>query len=323
MSSPLRILFAGTPEFAAAHLKALIAADQQVVAVYTQPDRPAGRGKKLTPSPVKTLAQHHSIPVEQPLNFKSEEAIAQLHHYQADVMVVVAYGLLLPVAVLNAPKYGCINVHASLLPRWRGAAPIHRAIEAGDAESGITIMQMDQGLDTGDMLEIVKLPITPTETTASLHDKLITAGAPALLKTLDQIVQGTLSPLPQPKEGVIYAHKIQKSQAQLDWRQPAAVLERRIRAFTPHPMAFTEIGATRIKVCQATLAAAPSTTTRATLPGTVLDVSSAGVIVACKEGALCITQLQLPGKRPVNLSGFLNAHPNMIQPQYVFAGTES
>jgi methionyl-tRNA formyltransferase len=323
MSNPLRILFAGTPEFAAAHLKALISADFQVVAVYTQPDRPAGRGKKLTPSPVKTLAQHHSLSVEQPLNFNSDEAIAQLHSYQADVMVVVAYGLLLPISVLNAPKYGCINVHASILPRWRGAAPIHRAIEAGDAESGVTIMQMDQGLDTGDMLEIVKLPIAPTETTASLHDKLIEAGTPALLRTLDQIVQGKLAPLPQPEQGVVYAHKIHKSQAQLDWQQPAAVLERRVRAFTPHPRAFTAIGATRIKVCQATVAVVPPTTTRATLPGTVLDVSSSGIIVACKEGALCITQLQMPGKRPVNLSEFLNAHPNMIQPQYMFAGTES
>lgn len=319
MPKPLRILFAGTPEFAAQHLKALIDSDCNIVAVYTQPDRPAGRGKQLTPSPVKVIAQEADIPVEQPANFKNPADIERLAHYQADVMIVVAYGLLLPKAVLDTPKHGCINVHASLLPRWRGAAPIHRAIEAGDSETGVTIMQMDEGLDTGAMLNISKVSIEPRETTASLHDKLIELGCPALLQTLKTLAGGEVTATPQPLEGITYAHKIQKSEAMMDWHQPAAVLERRVRAFTPFPIAFTEMGDTRIKIWESELMPMPLEATRLTLPGTVLQVSKAGILVACKEGALNITKVQLPGKKAMSVEAFLNANATLIQPQYLFA----
>jgi len=313
MSSGLKIIFAGTPDFAAAHLKALLGSRHQVIAVYSQPDRPAGRGKKLTASPVKEVALENNIPVYQPLNFKSDEARAELAALGADLMVVVAYGLILPKAVLDAPRLGCINVHASILPRWRGAAPIQRAIEAGDAETGVTIMQMDVGLDTGDMLIKAICPILPEDTGGSLHDKLITLGAPALLEALDQLQNGTAKPEKQDDSLSNYAPKLSKEEAALNWQLPAAELERKVRAFNPFPVAHTKpAGAgddARIRVWAAT--AQPSS--HQAEPGTITGVVLEGLIVACKEGQLLLEQLQLPGKKPMSVREILLGHPNIFK----------
>ncbi|MEK9712613.1 MAG: methionyl-tRNA formyltransferase [Thalassolituus sp.] len=311
----LRIIFAGTPDFAAVHLKALVDSDHEVVAVYSQPDRPAGRGKKLQPSPVKQVALEHDIPVYQPLNFKDEADVDTLKSLNADVMVVVAYGLLLPKNVLDAPKYGCLNVHASLLPRWRGAAPIQRCIEAGDMVTGITIMQMDVGLDTGDMLSKVTTGISLDDTGGSLHDRLASMGPDALLKTLADVEAGTLAPEAQNDALANYAHKLTKQEALVDWQQDAEVLARRIRAFNPFPMAYTLLGDERIRVHAAD---ALEKATQLT-PGTIANVTSDGIEVACNEGVLRLTRIQLAGKKPMSVAEVINGQPNLFQPFYVLA----
>lgn len=299
-AGPLRIIFAGTPEFAAHHLKALIASDHDVVAVYTQPDRPAGRGKKLQASPVKQLALDANIPVEQPERLKNEEALATLKQYDADVMVVVAYGLLLPLAVLEAPRYGCLNVHGSLLPRWRGAAPIQRAIEAGDRETGITIMQMDVGLDTGDMLFKVSCPIADTETTISLHDKLAAQGPAALLATLEQVSLGTLAPEKQNDDLATYAHKLSKEEGRIDWQQSSEAILRRIRAFNPFPVCFTELAGERIRVFEAVLSHHKGES------GSIVSHENNELHIATGDGAIAVKQLQLPGKKAMPSQAVLN-----------------
>lgn len=297
----LRIIFAGTPDFAAAHLQALIDSRHEVIAVYSQPDRPAGRGKKLKASPVKELALEHDIAVHQPINFKSAADQQQLADLDADLMVVVAYGLLLPKVILDTPKHGCINVHGSILPRWRGAAPIQRAIEAGDTVSGVTIMQMDIGLDTGDMLLKAECEITDTTTTASLHNDLISVGCPALLETLEQIASGKLQPEQQDDALSNYAAKISKEEALIDWTRPAADLHRTIRAFNPFPICYTTLSGQRLKVWQAAIANISATG----LPGTISAIEDDVIIVNCGSGQLALTNIQMPGKKALPVADIL------------------
>jgi methionyl-tRNA formyltransferase len=296
----MKLIFAGTPEFAASALQALIDAGHDIALVLTQPDRPAGRGMKLKASPVKTLALAHGLPVSQPLTLKTAEAQAEIAAVGAEVMVVAAYGLILPKVVLEMPTRGCLNIHASLLPRWRGAAPIHRAIEAGDAETGVTIMQMDVGLDTGDMLLTVREPIHADDSTGSLHDRLAAQGAQAMVAALAQL--DALSPQPQPAEGVTYAEKIGKAEAQLDWSLPAEVLHRKIRSFNPFPGASTLAGGEALKIWQAQLADG------AGAPGEVLAADADGVRIACGSGALLATQLQAAGGKRLAAREFLAGH---------------
>lgn len=317
----MKIIFAGTPDFAASSLAALLKSDHQVVAVYTQPDRQSGRGKKISMSPVKELALEHDIPVEQPLNFKDPLDIAQLQSYQADLMVVAAYGLLLPQAVLDAPRLGCINVHASLLPRWRGAAPIQRAIQAGDSESGITIMQMELGLDTGPMWLKAKTPITAQDTGSSLHDKLAIQGGELLLQAIDLISEKSenssakpaIQPEPQDDTLATYAHKLSKAEAQIDWSLCAIEIERTIRAFNSWPVAFSQINGQTVRIWQAQVMSfdSDSSSNKAGKPaGTILDADKNGVLVACGKGALLLTELQLPGSRAMLVADLLNAPKN-------------
>lgn len=303
--APLKIIFAGTPVFAALHLEALLGSFHQVVAVYTQPDRPAGRGKQLQASPVKSLALQNNLPVCQVSSLKTPEAQAELAQWGADIMVVVAYGLLLPQAVLDTPRLGCINVHASLLPRWRGAAPIQRAIEAGDANTGITIMQMDAGLDTGPMLSITQCPILPDDTATDLHDRLGSLGPTALLAALDDLAQGRAAPQVQPSQGVTYAHKLTKEEAAIDWRLDAQLIQRRVRAFNPAPMAYFYLGQERVRVLSAQHLAHPKGA-----PGEIVGLDGSGLYVACGSGCLRIDRLQLPGKNPVAVKALINgSHP--------------
>lgn len=295
----MKIAFAGTPEFAAIALKSILEAGYEVSLVLTQPDRPAGRGMQLQPSPVKQVALQHQIPVDQPERLRTPEQQASLAACRPDVLVVAAYGLILPQAVLDMPRLGCLNIHASLLPRWRGAAPIHRAIEAGDAETGITIMQMEAGLDTGPMLLKEALPILPVDTTASLHDRLAALGGKMIVQAL-QALQGTgLQAVTQPEDGVCYAHKIDKSEAMLDFRLPASVLARKLRAFNPFPGGAATINGQTIKLWSAELAEGRGQ------PGTVLQADAQGVVVACGEGALCLNQLQKPGGKRLPAGDFL------------------
>ncbi len=310
MSHTLRVIFAGTPEFAAAALAAIHAAGFPVPLVLTQPDRPAGRGMKLQASPVKRYAQEHGIEVAQPPSLRrngkfpaeATAAIDQLRATPHDVMVVAAYGLLLPQEVLDIAPHGCINIHASLLPRWRGAAPIHRAIEAGDAETGITLMQMDAGLDTGAMISEVRTPIAGTDTTATLHDRLAEAGAQLIVDALIELERsGKLASIPQPAEGATYAEKIGKHEAALDWRRSAAELARQVRAFDPFPGGAATLDGAVLKVWSA----AATDTMRKAEPGTIVEVSPEGVVVACGDGALRITQLQKPGGKRLPVRDFL------------------
>lgn len=312
MAEPLRIIFAGTPAFAATHLQALLEAGGpalNIVGVYTQPDRPAGRGKKASASAVKALALAHDLPVIQPATLKAPEAQAELAALSPDLMVVVAYGLILPQAVLATPRLGCINVHASILPRWRGAAPIQRAIEAGDQETGVTLMQMDAGLDTGPMLHITRCAIEPDETATTLHDKLAALGGPALLTTIAELAAGRAAPQPQGDTASCYAPKIDKREAALDWREPAALLGRRIRAFVPAPIAYGVLDGERIRIYRAQPVNAP-----AAAPGTLVAVDSDGLIVACGSGALRITQLQFPGGKVLSIREALNGRAATLTP---------
>ena len=303
----MNVVFAGTPEFAQVALEALVAAGHSVPLVLTQPDRPSGRGMKLHPSPVKAAALVHGIEVAQPRSLRldgkyPDDAAAARERLLAakpDVMVVAAYGLILPQWVLDLPARGCLNIHASLLPRWRGAAPIHRAIEAGDAETGITIMQMDAGLDTGDMLLEAREPIGADDRTASLHDRLAAMGGRLIVDALARLDQ--LARVPQPAEGVTYAHKIEKAEAEVDWTLPAPVIERRIRAFDPFPGASSRLGEDVVKLWSARVGAG------AGAPGTVLGTSPEGVHVACGEGSLAVTELQRPGGKRVTAAQFLQS----------------
>ncbi|WP_455222001.1 methionyl-tRNA formyltransferase [Kaarinaea lacus] len=304
MAKALEIIFAGTPEFAAESLKALMQTSHNLLAVYTQPDRPAGRGRKLKPSPVKQLALEHDIPVLQPASLKTDEAQQELRAFNADLMVVVAYGLLLPRAVLQAPRLGCINVHASLLPRWRGAAPIQRSILEGDQETGVTIMQMDEGLDTGDMLLVRTTPIHEDDTAQSLHDRLADIGARALVDSLNLLMDDQLQPQKQDDARATYATKLQKSEARINWQQSAEQIQRQIRAFNPWPVAQTFIDGDTLRVWNALCV----NETSEQVPGTVIHESKAGIDVATGDGVLRITQLQLPGGKPLAVSDFINAH---------------
>ena len=307
----MRVIFAGTPEFARSALAALHAAGHEIVGVFTQPDRPAGRGMKLQASAVKQFAIEHNLTVLQPHSLKldgkypDEVAAAQdfIAQVQADVMVVAAYGLILPQWVLDAPKHGCLNIHASLLPRWRGAAPIHRAIEAGDAQTGVTIMQMDAGLDTGDMLLEETLPILTQDTTASLHDKLASMGAALIVKALTQV--GQFKPVQQPAEGVTYAHKIEKAEAAIDWTLSAQSLSQRIRAFDPFPGMTAQMAGETVKVWQAHELEDTSAHASAAKPGTLLAMDASGLQVACGQGVLCLTQLQKPGGKRQAVADFV------------------
>lgn len=308
MTQPLRIIFAGTPDFAARHLNALINSEHQVVGVYSQPDRPAGRGKKLKASEVKELALAHDLPVFQPESLKSAEALNELSNLNADIMIVVAYGLLLPKAILDAPRLGCLNVHGSILPRWRGAAPIQRAIWAGDSETGVTIMQMDEGLDTGDMLHISRCPIQNTDTSASLYDKLAELGPDALLHTINKLSAGEITPQQQNDEQANYAKKLSKEEANIDWSMSAVQIERNIRAFNPWPVCFTQMGGQTVKIYQAHVV------TQAGNPGQVLSSDKNGIVIGCGEHALSITQLQPQGKKPMAISDFLNGRSDWVTP---------
>lgn len=313
MSQPLRIVFAGTPEFAAVHLQALLDAGLAPVAVYTQPDRPAGRGQKLMASPVKQLAATHGIPVLQPQTLRDAAAQAELAALQPDLMVVVAYGLILPQAVLDIPPLGCINSHASLLPRWRGAAPIQRAVQAGDAESGVTVMQMEAGLDTGPMLLKVTTPIAADDTGGSLHDRLATLGAAAVVEAIPQLAAGTLHGEVQDDALATYAHKLNKDEARLDWSRPAVELERLVRAFNPWPVCHTTLGAAALKVYAAEVGEGQGA------PGEILAASRDGLTVACGAGALRLTRLQLPGGKPLGFADLYNSRREQFAAGQVLA----
>ncbi|WBV21913.1 methionyl-tRNA formyltransferase [Pantoea piersonii] len=314
MSAPLKIIFAGTPDFAARHLDALLASEHQVVGVFTQPDRPAGRGNKLTPSPVKTLAQTHAIPVFQPKSLRPAENQQLVADLQADVMVVVAYGLILPQAVLAMPRLGCINVHGSLLPRWRGAAPIQRSLWAGDSETGVTIMQMDVGLDTGDMLYKLSCPITAQDTSATLYDKLAQLGPQGLLETLSQLADGRAQPEKQDDAQANYAEKLSKEEARLDWQLSAAQLERCIRAFNPWPVSYFLIEDQPVKVWQATVL--PHV---AKQPGEIVAADKHGIQVATAEGVLNLQLLQPAGKKAMSAQDLLNSRREWFTPGRILA----
>lgn len=299
----MKIIFAGTPHFAASALAALLK-EHQVVAVLTQPDRPSGRGMQLTASPVKQLALQHGLPVLQPVTLKTAEAQQAIAELEAEVMVVAAYGLILPQAVLRLPRYGCLNIHASLLPRWRGAAPIQRAILAGDAETGITIMQMDEGLDTGDMLLKKVCAIAANDTAETLHDKLADLGAQAINEALQDLEHGKLHPERQDAQLATYAAKLTKGEAHLDWNRDAAQLERAVRGYYPFPVAQTVFGETPVKILCASTAARKTAT-----PGTVITVEKDAIIVACGNGALALKVLQKPGGKALPVAQFVQGFP--------------
>ncbi|WP_372994526.1 methionyl-tRNA formyltransferase [Marinobacter sp.] len=306
----MRLVFAGTPDFAATALKALIAANHDIVGVYSQPDRPAGRGRKLQPSPVKQVALDHDIPVFQPETLKAPEAQQQLADLQPDVMIVAAYGLILPRAVLDIPTHGCLNIHASLLPRWRGAAPIQRAIAAGDAETGITIMQMDEGLDTGAMLLKSLTAIADEDTGGSLHDRLAEIGGKAIVKALELLEKGELTGEPQNENQACYASKLSKTEGHIDWSSGATAIERLIRAFNPWPGTYTDLGDQRIRIHEARALVTASDEH----PGTVLRRDREGIDVACGEGTLRIRRLQLPGSRAQSVNDLINGGKELLMP---------
>ncbi|MFT2092830.1 methionyl-tRNA formyltransferase [Paraglaciecola sp. 2405UD69-4] len=303
MKTPLNIIFAGTPEFAALHLQALIDSQHNVVAVYSQPDRPAGRGKKLQASAVKQLALKHNIDIYQPHSLKDEDAQIQLAKLNADVMVVVAYGLILPKVVLETPKLGCLNVHGSLLPKWRGAAPIQRSLWAGDTETGVTIMKMDEGLDTGPMLLKEALTIEATDTSATLYQKLSIVGPKSLLEVLSQLEN--LPAQAQDDSLATHAKKLSKAEAKVDWHINAQQLERNVRAFNPWPMAFFTVQDTNIKIHKAEVVNTPTDKLNSP-PGKILHSGKDGILIATPEKALLLTQLQPPGKKPMSAADLLN-----------------
>lgn len=314
----LKIIFAGTPDFAATALSALINSEHEVIAVYSQPDRPAGRGRKLRASPVKEVALEHDIPVYQPENLKDKDAQDELRALNADVMVVAAYGLLLPQAVLDIPKYGCLNIHASLLPRWRGAAPIQRAIAAGDTESGITIMQMNAGLDTGDILQLSACPITRQDSGGSLHDKLAEIGATTILETLANVANNSLHPVVQDDALATYAHKLDKKEAQINWQDSAENIARMIRAFNPWPVAYTQIEDKTLRIWQAEVIELNSNTKASYKPGTVISCDKKGIDISCGEGTLRLLKLQPSGSKAMDVAAFMNGHAKQLPVGTVF-----
>ncbi len=313
MTHPLRILFAGTPDFAATTLAALLDSPYPICAVYTQPDRRAGRGRRLTAPPVKQLAQRHGLPVRQPTALRDPAVQAALADWQADVMVVVAYGLILPRTVLDLPRLGCLNIHASLLPRWRGAAPIQHAILAGDSETGISIMQMKAGLDTGPILHQVHCPITAHDTGGSLHDTLADLGAQTLLDTLATVATGTAVATPQDATQTTYAAKLDKAGARLDWTRTATELARAVRAFNPWPVSHTRSDEQALRVWRAQAIAAPATHARTT-PGTIVHAGREGIDVATRDGLLRLLELQTSGGRAQPVDHFMNGHAALVLP---------
>ncbi|MDH5368649.1 MAG: methionyl-tRNA formyltransferase [Gammaproteobacteria bacterium] len=315
----LKIIFAGTPDFAATALAALIKSAHQVVAVYTQPDRPAGRGRKLQASPVKQLALENNIPVLQPENLKETEAQEILRSFHADVMVVAAYGLILPQFVLDIPRLGCLNIHASLLPRWRGAAPIQRAIAAGDKESGITIMQMNAGLDTGDILQLAPCPINDDDNGGSLHDRLAEIGANAILKTLNDLDSGKIKPQAQDDSLATYAHKLDKQEAQINWQNSAVEIERLIRAFNPWPVAFTILNNKTLRIWQAQVLQQVSDAEA----GTVISCDKKGIDISCGEGVLRLLKLQPSGSKVMDVAAFMNGHAKQLLPGTLLKSTSA
>jgi len=306
----MRIIFAGTPEIAIPCLQALLDSPHTVVAVYTQPDRPAGRGQKLTASPVKQLALAHNLPVYQPLTLRDPQAQQELSSLQADLMVVIAYGLILPSTVLTIPRFGCINVHVSLLPRWRGAAPIQRAIIAGDTHSGVTLIQMDAGLDTGPILAQAECPITSTMTSVELQNKLAMLGSETLVKILDPLAKGLLQPQLQDETKTCYAQKIEKSEAEINWQLSAIELDRQVRGFNPWPVAYTYLQDQVIKIWQSQ----PLNTNTDKKPGTILNADKNGIEVATGTGILKLLQIQLPNSRSLPVADILNAKANLFSP---------
>lgn len=316
MSSSLRLAFAGTPDFAASSLAALLASQHNVVCVYTQPDRPAGRGRKPTASAVKQLAEQQGIPVYQPERLKTPDTWQPLIDADIDVLIVAAYGLILPKAVLDIPRFGALNIHASLLPRWRGAAPIQRAIAAGDSESGVTIMQMDEGLDTGDMLLVRRTPITDQTTGGDLHDTLAILGGEAIVEAIDTLAvsRDRLPATPQPEEGVTYAAKLSKAEAELDLRQSAQTLAATVRAFAPWPVAWARLNDDVVRFWHAQ--ARDTDTTEA--PGTLLEAPKGELHIACGTGVLCVTRLQLPGGKPLAVRDVMNSRADRFQPGFSF-----
>ena len=302
----MRVIFAGTPDFAASALAALIEEGHEILVVLTQPDRPKGRGMKLTPSPAKTLALQHNLPVWQPENLKDVSIQQQLRDLQADVMVVAAYGLLLPAAVLNIPEHGCLNIHASLLPRWRGAAPIQRAIEAGDVESGVCIMQMDVGLDTGDVLLSRNTPITDDTTAAQLHDALAVIGAEAIVEALAKLPE--LIAVPQPETGVTYAQKLSKADAEIDWALGAKQIHNKIRALNPVPGAWSSLNGQVIKVWASSVLEMSSTA----VGGSIVGVDKQGIAVQTGEGVVLITELQASGSKRMAAAAFVAGHADLL-----------
>ena len=305
----MKIIFAGTPDFAAAHLRALIDCGQhEIVAVYTQPDRPAGRGKKLTASAVKQLASEQGLTVLQPPSLKEADAQQQLASFAADLMIVVAYGLILPQAVLDTPRLGCINVHGSLLPKWRGAAPIQRAVEAGDDETGICIMQMDAGLDTGPVISVARCAIEATDTSGSVYQKLSALGAPTLLAALEKLASGVAVAEQQDDSQSTYASKIDKAEALIDWATPAEILARKVRAFNPFPVTFSHIGGERVKIW----AASANTVDSGQAVGTIVAASDQGILVQTASGQLVISEIQLAGKSKMPVSELLKSKAELF-----------
>lgn len=306
MHDSLRLAFAGTPDFAVPALQALLdAAAYDIAAVYTQPDRPAGRGRRLSESPVKQLALRQGVPVRQPATLRDAQVQSDFAALELDALIVVAYGMILPAAFLDSPRFGCINVHASLLPRWRGAAPIERAMLAGDNETGVTIMRVEPALDTGPMLAQAHCPITAVDTAGTLHDRLAVLGAQLLVATLPRYFSGNLKPQPQAEQSVTYAAKLNKAETRLEWRETAAVLARKVRAFIPRLGAVANLGGLDLKVWSADALPAAGDA----VPGTILHAGRDGIDVATAEGALRLLRIQEPGRRPVPAADFLNAHP--------------
>ncbi|MCW8409762.1 methionyl-tRNA formyltransferase [Legionella sp. PATHC035] len=313
--SQLNIIFAGTPEFGLPCLDALLHSAHHIQAIYTQPDRPAGRGRKLQASAVKEWALTQNIPIYQPLNFKNPEAISELAALKPDVMIVIAYGLILPKAVLDIPRLGCINVHASLLPRWRGAAPIQSAILHGDTETGVTIMQMDVGMDTGAMLRKVSCSLTASETAQSLHDKLAQISAQPLLHTLDELANQTIQPEIQNNELATYAHKIKKEDACINWHHSAIEIDRLIRAFNPWPIAYTPFEHETLRIHQAQIVALQAQHA----PGTVVHLDKKGMLVATGDQGLLIEKIQFPGGKIISIADWLNSSKSQARVGYVFS----
>jgi len=309
-----RICFAGTPAFAAGHLQALLDHGQHIVGVYTQPDRPTGRGKKLLPSPVKQVALEHQLPLYQPASLKDSQTQAEFAALKPDLLIVVAYGLILPQAILDIPRLGCLNVHASLLPRWRGAAPIERAILAGDADTGITIMQMDAGLDTGAMLHRAALPIAADDTGDTLTEKLLQVGKRSLLETLDNLEARQANAETQDDSQSTYAAKLDKRESLIHWQDDASTIDRQIRACAGRTPAYTFVGKQRLRLLAATPLSADEQGVAGAAAGSVVGVNKNGISIACGVGGLLVKRLQLEGKNPVSVQEWLNARPDLLQP---------